>query len=216
MDEMKTQKNTIRRRMGFTLIELQMATAIACIALLTAVSIYIFYRKTYVIGSAVLDVYASSRVAMGWVAKDVRCAAQVVSSYTSGTTYTTGDHAIVLQVPSIDTSGNVIKSYYDYIIYQLQGAQLYRIIIIDPKFNTAGDPKYHQNGRQNENRTVAGNCVSLTFSSGGIALSGIANKSTINTVAIYLPLNKTISSLSGVGTHTASINPTTIVRLRNK
>ena len=70
--------------------------------------------------------------------------------------------------------------------------------------------------RTAENRKIAAYCGSLVFSSGGDTLSNVGNLSTVNTVAIYLPINKVTVSLSGGGAVIESITPTTTVRLRNK
>ena len=194
-----------KRGRGFTLIDLMFAVVIGGITLLASVSLYIFYWRTFVIGNTVMDVYSNSRVALELISRDVRWSTQVATSYTSGATYTTGDSVLVLMVPSIDASDNCIASTYDYIVYKLQNNDLYRIVFKDPS-----------SARLNENRIVANNCQSLTFSSNGTTLSNIANKSTINNVDIYLPLNKTVLSLSGQGQQAETMYPTTIVKLRNK
>lgn len=191
---------------GFTLVELQVALFVSFITLLAIISMYLFSWRSFDTGSTLLDVYANSRNAIGWMMKDIRCAKQVVSNVTiSGTSYSTTDNSIVLMVPSIDAFGNVISTCYDYMVYFLQGSEMRRIVGKDPL-----------SARANEDRIIAKYCSSLVFSSGGVPLSGIANLSTINTVAVYLPLNKVAISLSGSGTQTESIEPTTVVRLRNK
>ena len=187
---------------GFTLIELQLASMIALIILSAIIALYIFSWRSFTIGNAFLDVYANSRNASGWLTRDIRSASQVAPSHGS---YTTTDNSIVLMVPSIDASGQVISSHYDYITYRLQGNDMYRIVEKDAL-----------SSRRNENSAVSSYCDSLVFSSGGTTLSNIGNLSTVNTVAIYLPINKSTVSLGGSGTGTESITPTTIVRLRNK
>ena len=199
---MKLLKNMNNRNNGFTLVELQVASFIAVVTLIALFSLYIFSWRNFTIGGTILDVYANSRNASSLLIRDIRSAKQVVSSYG---TYTTTDHSIVLMVPSINSTGGVINSKYDYIIYILQGSDIYRIVQSDAS-----------SSRQNENHVIGRYCSSLTFSSGGVTLSGIANLSTINTIAIYLPINKSTVSLSGSGTVNESINPTTVVRLRNK
>lgn len=191
---------------GFTLVELQVALFVSLITLLAIISMYLFSWRSFDTGSTLLDVYANSRNAIGWMMKDIRCAKQVVANVTiSGTSYSTTDNSIVLMVPSVDSSGNVISTCYDYMVYFLQGSEMRRIVGTDPA-----------SSRANEDRVIAKYCSSLVFSSGGVPLSGIANLSTINTVAVYLPLNKVAISLSGSGTQIESIEPTTVVRLRNK
>lgn len=189
---------------GYTLIELQLASMIALIILSAIIALYIFSWRSFTIGSALLDVYSNSRNASGWLTRDIRSASQVVPSHES---YTTTDNSIVLMIPSIDNSQppNVISSHYDYITYRLQGSDLYRIVQKDAL-----------SSRQNENGAISHYCSSLTFSSGGTTLSNIGNLSAINTVAIYLPINKSTISLGGSVGVAESIIPTTIVRLRNK
>ncbi len=198
-------------RRGISLVELQVSLAIAFVTLLAAVALYIFYWRTFVIGNNMLDVYSNSRVAVELIARDTRWAKQVVSQYpeTGSPVYTTTDSVIVLKIPSVGASNSIIESQYDYIIYRLQGNDLYRIVV---PFSTGLTPSV----RKAENRIVAHYCSSLTFSSGDVTLSHISNLSTVNTIGVYLPLNKSTISLSGTGTGTATIVPTTIIRLRNK
>lgn len=190
---------------GLSLIDLQFAVVIGFITLIAALSLYIFYWHAFVSGNSMLDVYSNSRVALELISRDTRSASQVATSYTSGVTYTTGDNVLVLMIPAIDAAHNVIPSKYDYIIYQLQGGKLYRIVFKDP-----------DSIRLNENRVVADYCTSLTFSYNGTTLSNVPNKSIIDNIDIYLPINKTTLSLSGQGQEVSSMNPTTIVKLRNK
>jgi hypothetical protein len=168
-------------------------------------SLYISVWRNLTIGNTYLDSYAGSRNASGWLMRDIRCAAQVVSQYpeTGVATYRTADDVLVLKVPSIDASGHVVIPGLDYIIYKLQGSDLYRIVLAASS-----------SSRPNENRIIASGCVSLTFSSEGDLLSDISNLSTINTIAIYLPIN--ISNVAIGGTVIQKINPTTVIRLRNK
>lgn len=183
------------------MMELQFSLLIGVIVLAAAVSLYLFYWRTFVIGNAILDVYTNSRIAAEWMVRDIRSAAQVVPSHD---TYTTTDNSIVLQIPSIDSSGDVIGSHYDHIIYQLQDSDLYRIV-----------KKDSSSARQEENRAIAHYCTSLNFSSGGVTLSEVPNLSAINEIGIYLPLNKTTLALGG-GEGEVSITPTTVIRMRNK
>lgn len=201
---MKILKNSDKRCKGFTLVEIQIAMLIGVILFIATFSIYIMYSKTFTAGSIVLDVYSNSRIAIALMARDIRCASQVEASNGS---YVTTDSCIVLKVPSVDSSGNTIGAKYDEIIYRLQGTSLYRIVV--PSSYSA---------RHASNRAVAYHCASLTFSSGGVTLSNIssANLSNINTVAVSLPINKEIISLSGAGTVIESMTPTTIIKMRNK
>ena len=200
-----------KNKRGLSLVDFQFAAVIGLVTLTAALSLYIFYWRVFTTGNTMLDVYQNSRVALEMISRDVRWARQVWPSYTSGsTTYTTGDSVLVLKVPSIDASNNCLSTF-DYIIYQLQSGNLYRIVFKDAS-----------SARLNENRIVAKFCASLTFgsitvSSGSYTtLSNISDKSTIDNIDIYLPINKTILALSGQGQENESMNPTTVVKLRNK
>lgn len=194
-------QHLIRRNKAFTLIEILVSLSIMFLVLISSMSLYIYYWHTFSIGNTMLDVYSSSRLAMEWIGRDIRQAAQVVPNHGA---YTTNNNVIVLQVPAVDASDNIIGSHYDYIIYQLVGSDLKRIVVKDAL-----------SSRSNETRLVARYCTSLAFSSEGVGLAGISNLSTIDTIGIYLPLNKSTISMSG-GTQTVSTAPTTLIRLRNK
>ncbi|MFH0764694.1 MAG: hypothetical protein V1927_06800 [Candidatus Omnitrophota bacterium] len=211
---MKIPENLNKRNRAFSLVEVQIALFITVVVFVAAFSLYIFYNKTFVIGNAFLDVYANSRIAVALMSRDIRCAAQVDASCTDPNTYvtyTTGDQVIVLKVPSIDSSGNVIGSEYDEIIYLVQDRDLYRIVLP----NTTGPAP---TSRIYENRVIARYCDQLTLSSGGHPLSyyNSSELPTLNTIALRLPINQTIIDLSGAGTMTPQITPTMLVKLRNK
>jgi Tfp pilus assembly protein PilW len=195
-------KSGRKKIQGFTIAELQVSLFISMLTLVASILLYIAYWHIFAMSNTYLDLFSNSRIAMEWIARDIRWASQVE---TSSGIYTTSDHCIVLKVPSIDANGSTIASHYDHIIYQLNGSDLYRIVLKDAS-----------SSRENANSAIAHYCTSLTFSSGGVTLSNVANLSTVNTVAIFLPLNKTMLSLSGGGQESASMTPTTIVRLRNK
>lgn len=189
---------------GYLIFELNIAVFIAAIVFAVVLSIYISVWQMVANGNEYLSSYAGSRSAAGWMSRDIRCAAQVIKQYpeTGTASYSTGDSVIVLKVPSIDSAGEVINSCYDHVVYRLSGSDLYRIVI-----------KNASSSRSNENRIIARNCESLTFRSGDQDLQYYVDNdtlATIDTVSIYLPINKTR------GVIVESTNPTTIVRLRNK
>jgi hypothetical protein len=46
----------------------------------------------------------------------------------SGTTYTSSASVLVLEIPSIDSSGNAVANTYDYAAFYGTGTQLYRLL----------------------------------------------------------------------------------------
>lgn len=191
------------RNKGFTLVELNVASLIAMLVFVAVISLYISVWQSLTIGNTLLDAYAGSRNASGWLMRDIRCARQVLGSNPGSPTYETGDHVIVLMARSIDSGGQVKEAGLDYIIYRLAGSDLYRTVQADAS-----------SSRLDEDRVIARDCQELTFSSEGLTLSDITNLSTVNTVAIYLPINK--SNIFSGETEAEKINPTTVVRLRDK
>ena len=102
---------------GLTLIEVLIAMGIATVvgALLVVV----------MVNSAGLFYTESSKVSQGLGINDalskirssIRQSKSVADSFTSdGTTYTPSSYQIVLKIPSIDTQGNIISNFFDYVV----------------------------------------------------------------------------------------------------
>jgi len=108
---------------GLTLIELLVAMGIATMAGVLLLVI--------IVNSAGLFTEQSSKVQEGLNSNDtlsvlrgsIKQASSVAPSYTDGlTTYTSSTSQLVLKVSSIDSSGNIIDSLFDYfILYSDQG-----------------------------------------------------------------------------------------------
>ncbi|MCX5680312.1 MAG: hypothetical protein NTZ95_06675, partial [Candidatus Omnitrophica bacterium] len=138
----------------------------------------------------------------------------------------TGDHVIVLKVPAIHKyTKEIINGYNDYIIYfRLENGDLMRRIQIDQRFKTTGDTYYAKSYRKDDPNPVviARHCNELTFSSlykptgemKKLSFYSDSMMKDVNTISIYLPINVTNTSISK--TTTEKINPTTVIRLRNK
>lgn len=209
-----------RKNIALTLVEMQIAAVVVALIIIAAMSSYVFYWQSFATGNIFLDVYSNSRIAMGWMSKDIRWAAQVLPTSTlSSTVYNTSDNCIVLNVPSINNPGGeiaIIPAQFDEIIYQVQGDDLHRIV---SPFKTGSTPSI----RSAEDRIVATHCNPLTFksqtaTSGGIQpLSYFVNLlelDTINAVYVSLPLNE--RTLFSSNAADASLRPTTVIKLRNK
>jgi Tfp pilus assembly protein PilW len=207
---------------AFTLVELQTAAAASFLILAAAVSLYILYWRGFAAGDSVLDVYSNSRIAMGWLSKDIRWGAQILPSSTITTGYTTSDNCTVLQVPSIANNSGVISiipAQYDEIIYRVQNGTMYQTV---SPYTAGSSPSARAAGT----KTIARYCNPVTFykvdTSNGTwtSLSNFINAggnlSTVNNLGISLPVNDTTLSLSGTVVKTNTLTPTVVVRLRNK
>jgi hypothetical protein len=214
------------QKKGFTLVELSITSLIAMLIFAAALSLYISAWRSLTIGTTYLDSYAGARKASGWLIRDIKCAVQV-KYQTDNATFQTGDHVIVLKVPSLhkDTK-KIISAYYDYIIYtnRLESGDLMRIVQIDSRFTNAADPNYNKNYRNDAtNDVITRHCKELTFSSWSkstkkweklSSYTDDAMMKEINAISVYLPINE--QNISIGGTVTQKINPTTAIRLRNK
>lgn len=106
---------------GFTLPEVIIATFLTAIVgglilLIVVRSNGVFYTETAKVGQGlnVNDTLANIR-------SNVKVSAAVASSFTNGgTTYTSGSSTLVLKVPSVDSTGAIIPSTFDYIVYTKQ------------------------------------------------------------------------------------------------
>lgn len=204
------------KKKAFTIVEVQFAVLIAAFLIIAIISSYVFFSKAFSAGNVHMDVYSNSRIAMSWMAKDIKWAAQVLPNSTIGSvTYNTSDNCVVLNVPFITGSGDIAT--YDQIVYRVVDDKLHRIVC--PSTGS---------GRTAEDRVIASHCLQLAFSastplSGGllkslsyfVGLDPLLNPlQDINTLHISLPLNEeTVFAINPGG---ASLKPTTVVKLRNK
>jgi Tfp pilus assembly protein PilW len=213
-------KSTKSGNSGFTIVEMQIAMALATLMLVATISLYIFFWRSFATGNAALDVYSNSRIAMSWLSKDGRCATQIIPDSTITPGYTTSSSCVVLSTPSIAENGGVISiispSRLDEIVYYVQNGNLHQVICP----NAAGS------ARTAVNRVIAKRCNEVTFFNVNTAtgtwtpmstyIAAGGNLSTINNLGISLPINETILSLSGVTMINETATPTTVVKLRNK
>lgn len=170
----------ITARRGFTLIELMVSVSILIVMLLVSVSVTIALNKDFKILLGYLSSSLKGREVIDAVSKDLRIAVRVMDSYAS---YTTTDSSIVLKVPSIDASGQIIDvdADFDYVIYYISGGDLRKVVLPDPD---SSRPPY--------NAIFKKGIESIRMEADGTPLSGVAHKSIITTVTIWVSINETI------------------------
>ena len=143
---------------GYTILELTVVALIGGSLLATVLFMAAAIRESVYISNGVVDLDQKGRIAVSRVTKDVRGAAEVLSS---GGGYTTDDDTLVLSVPSINANGNLIdpENTFDIIIYNKSGRYLVRIVDANSDF---------PNSRGGDSSTVVGAGLDkLTFSSSG-------------------------------------------------
>lgn len=117
---------------GFTLIESIIVIFLFALVMLAVVDMYISFNKSYSKQVASINTSLSAAALMDEVLKMGLQANAVVSSHTySGTTYNSNGSTLVLSLPSIDASGNILSSKYDYAIFYLSGSTTYRVLDVD-------------------------------------------------------------------------------------
>lgn len=199
---------------GLTLVEMQISAAITVIVIVAAMSLYLMAWRSFALGNGYMDIYSDSRMAMEKMARDIRWGAQIESSYGG---YTTANNSMILKIPSVNTSGDVVGGYYDRVIYNVSSDnKLHRIVRIDTAVPNSG--------RSNDDRVIAKNCSPSNFLLGTVdegtgafqSLGSVPILSTINNVAVSLPISSSMLSFSGGTTQQVALTPTTTIRLRNK
>ena len=113
---------------GFTLIETVIVIAITTMALFALVNLFILFNATYGYQQAFIATAGAAGTAMNALEAAVLPARRVLASRDfSGTAYASGPTALVLELPAIDSSGDIIPEMSDYVAFYTSGAILYRL-----------------------------------------------------------------------------------------
>jgi len=113
---------------GFTLLETFIVIAISVVALAALSNLFIIFNNTYGYQQAFMAGAGSASNAMNAIEAAILPADQVVASHSfSGTAYSSGATTLVLGLPSVDSSGNIIAGVSDYIVFYTSSTNLYRL-----------------------------------------------------------------------------------------
>lgn len=105
---------------GLTLIEVLVAMGIATVAGVLLVVIIVNSARLFTKQSSNVQSGLNLNDALSKIRSTIKDASAVVPSYVGGhTTYTTGALQLILKVPSIDSSNNIIANTYDFFIFYL-------------------------------------------------------------------------------------------------
>jgi len=112
---------------GFTLIETMVVIAISVIALAALVNLFLIFNTTYGNQQAFMAAAGSAGGAMNALEASVMPADHVLASHNfSGTTYSSNATTLVLSLPAVNSSGNIIAGTEDYVVFYSSSANLYR------------------------------------------------------------------------------------------
>jgi len=201
----KSSKNTKMIFLkGTTLIEVIMASALGTIILSSILVLHMLVRENFIIGSTALEIHSGARTAIDRVSRDIRRANRLVATRTfGGTAYTTNNRTIILEIPSIDSNGDIIQGQYDYIAYRSRLGILEKAVEA-----TAPSTSVVFNGTT---QTITPNLKNFRLSSGGTGLTGMANVTILDNIDILIETEKT-PLLSKTVTESLNSN----VKIRNK
>lgn len=118
---------------GFTLIESMLTIVVLVFVFLALLTLYDNYYKTYNSQKAIISAAGSASAAANELQNTLLQADRVVASHIfSGTLYSSGPGTLVLDIPSVDSSGNIIPGKYDYAVFYISDGKLYKRLEADP------------------------------------------------------------------------------------
>lgn len=136
---MKKKKS---RKSGFSFIEAIFASAILAFVLVAFVVVYINFFKFYNRQQAEMKLGDSARNAVKELQSSALQANQIVASHDfSGPTFNTDQDTLVLELPSIDGSGNVVSGKYDYVVFYKTQENFYKLTEADAASSRASSLK---------------------------------------------------------------------------
>ncbi len=116
------------RQTGFTLIELLIVLAISSVLLIGLMTLFDWHNKVFVFEQADVKATGSARNSLNNMTEYIAQGTFVMAWRTvNGTTYTTDNDTLVLELPSLSNTGNFIAGSYDYVVFYLSNGSLYQV-----------------------------------------------------------------------------------------
>lgn len=182
-------------RKGFTIYELLISIAILGTMIIAITNIYIVGLKTFREELASSQLESNAQTILDEITTDAKNAQSAEAAYD---VYTSGANSIILKIPAIDNSKNILYSgntmLFDRIIYYYENDSIHKITIADP-----ASIRYKEN---NINKTIASKVLELSFSYDPDAVSATL-------VTIHVTSHQEIGKLD------RTISLTSKARLRN-
>ena len=186
-----------KKKNGISLTEFLVVFAIFLTVSVGAIQAYMFLSKSFYIMRLYLTFYLKGRETIDFISKDCRVAIRVMDTYGA---YTTTDDNLILKMPSIDSSGDIIdiNNEFDYMVYRIAGNDLMKTVIPG---SASSRPAYDGVFKEN--------IQSLYITYDGTPLSSVTNKSSIKHLTLSASIGETV-----MGTN-YQINPGTTIKLMN-
>jgi prepilin-type N-terminal cleavage/methylation domain-containing protein len=114
---------------GFTLIEIVIVIFLFSVLLMGLFSIFEWQQKVYTVEMAEVRVTSSARSALAAMNSVIAQGIEIIPSRTiNGVLYTTGGSTVVVKLPVITSSDEVLPNQYDYAVFHRDGQNLFQII----------------------------------------------------------------------------------------
>lgn len=146
----------MKKNPGFTLIELLIIITVSVIAGSLLVATLVTSNSLFINQSSKVSQGLSLNDSVSEISELIKLSSSIVPSYpVSSPQYFTNDHTLVLAIPSIDTSGQVIVDTYDYTVIA-KDTNKPNIL----RLNLFPDPT---SSRKSQNKVLATNLSEITF-----------------------------------------------------
>lgn len=175
----------MKNNKGFTLVEVMIVTVLGMFLLGAVVYTAFTINRNMVLAQRRVEVQEAARKMIGRLVKDYRGGEVLLVNATVNTVlYTTSDTTAVLQLPSVNATGDVLATN-DIIVFTLVGDELRRITQADAtSIRSTGDIR------------IGRGVTALNFSSGGTGLSSVADLSAVNNLDISITVARTDANLT--------------------
>jgi hypothetical protein len=118
-------RNDSTNARAFTLIEVVLVVGLFTVMMFVLIS----YNTSYLFDRALAGTASSAATIVNETVTYTLPADQVVASHTFvSTVYSSGPNVLVLELPAVDSSGNILTNVYDYVAIYTSGGKVYRRI----------------------------------------------------------------------------------------
>lgn len=129
---MKKSLLTYRQKPGFSLVETVIVVGLVAGLMLAIIELFINFNTSYDLQNANINNSYSAAAFLNETEELSLQADSVVASRTiNSTTYTSGTSTLVLELPSIDSSGDIISNAHDYAVMYVASSSVYRVLQAD-------------------------------------------------------------------------------------
>lgn len=116
------------QQQGFTIMEVVIVIALFAIILVALLSLFDWHQKIFILEQADVRATSSVRSTMNNMSKYVAQASNIEASRTiAGTSYSTDNDCVVVKIPGLDGSGNLLSGIFDYMAFCLTSGSVNQV-----------------------------------------------------------------------------------------